>query len=216
MHQTELLGGLLRLAVEYDGIDKRLSEEIDRALFRDVSIRVERKAQPVSLKKLTTLIEHGRAGIALARKRGVLPLAAEIARTCAELCHSGGLDDEADRFSCEMRKSRTMAQPLLSVAALRGWMAYFLAGYGYRPYNLAIFILATILVSATGLAAIDHRAIGESIIHSGWNYLAYGASIDFARLPLWFRIWLVFQSLFAIVANGTLVALLGRRWFRNA
>ena len=193
-----------------------LAEDIDRAIFRDVAIRVERKTVPISLEKAAKLMERGKQSIRLSRKRGVFPLAAETARICSELCHVVGLDNEADEFSCEMRKSRTQAKPKYSFDALRGWMAYFVAGYGYRPYNLAIFIVGTILLSGLGLAVIDHRGIGESIVHSGWNYLAYGASLDFAALPVWFRVWLVFQSLFAIVANGTLVALLGRRWFRNA
>lgn len=202
------------VALDLPACDARLADVLDRAMIRYLMIRVEQMRGPIGVSKAQILIAEGTKALAFARARQFFAFAAEIASSLAALCSKIGLFEASDGFLCQMQLNRTRA--LTPMKRLKGYVAYALAGYGYRPYNLVVVLATLLVVNATILMRVAHWDFRASLVEVAWNYLAFGAPSNFDGVPQAMRIYLVAQSLAAIVVNGTLVALLGRKWFRNA
>lgn len=207
--------GLL-FARSYATLDRSLdprapvSPEVLVALLgAEVEYRGPLRLSRTQNRKLAEVFEQ--LGDALARG---LPGHATLAFRRAWSLYRQDEDNHAeDRCSLKLARARRRAQP----ARWRRAVSYFpdlVCGYGYRPYQMLLWIVLQVIVSIAFVRALSPAPTLTVVYDCAMNYLNPLGPSDTAGLVGTDRILFVVQAYLGAVSMDVFFALLVRRWFR--
>lgn len=147
------------------------------------------------------------------RSVGLREHAKATAIRAEETFRSVALSREADEATY-VRRLLDLQTGRRGLTAVGGRAAWALAGFGYRPYWLLAWAAGLIVLTSVALGLAGVELPVDALRISCMAYVGGVGLEDVDRLNGASQVFVIAESLVALVLNTVLLALLARRWFR--
>ena len=203
------------LGMDIDYADTLLVDPLDRAVLRLLLVLTQSDVD-IAMSKARSIVSEAERGEQCARGRHFYSLAAEICAAAAAFCEKRAMWNSADRLRCQAKLDETRGAAW-SPNKFLAYFTFLASGFGYRPYRL-FGVLMLVVAAIAVIASLTMRVwFPSALLLSAWNYLSFATFPAFVEhVPLPMKLVFAAESLSAIAINATLLALLGRIWFRFA